>query len=503
MAGKSMTISKMSVDLDKIRMAIRSGIPLSITTYTLPHEMEIYMSDVLTAFLTELNQQQMIQYLNYCLNELITNAKKANTKRVYFKEKDLDITNEREYNIGMKTFKEDMLNNINYYMQLQKKAGLYVKLMLQMRNNKIKIEVRNNSALTVFEYKRIHDKLARAQQYTSIEEALTQILDDTEGAGLGLVIMILMLEKIGLTEENFQTLCENGETITRIILPLSDEMQKEMDIVSTEFIKTIDSLPQFPENITRLSRLLSDPDSKMSDIAMQISNDVTLTGELLKLVNSAAFALANPCASIADAVKLVGLRGIKNLLYSIGSVTTFTNVSGSKEELWSHAYRVAFYSYNMARNFCTSERSVIDDAYICGLLHDMGKIIFETAHPDLLAKIKQICKNKGISQEIFEKLISGVNHGAIGAKIAECWNFPDVITNVIHYHHEPENAPKEVRRLTSLVYLSDLMAHYQQEEVDFYQIDTEILLMFKISTEDQFKKISDRLKNAFDKESAR
>jgi putative nucleotidyltransferase with HDIG domain len=500
---KSMAAQKMSVDLDKIRMAIRSGIPLSITTYTLPHEMEIYMSDVLTAFLTELNQQQMIQYLNYCLNELITNAKKANTKRIYFKEKDLDITNETDYNVGMKTFKEDMLNNINYYLQMQKKAGLYVKLLLQMRNNKIKIEVRNNSTLTVFEYKRIHDKLARAQQYTSIEEALTQILDDTEGAGLGLVIMILMLEKIGLTEENFQTLCENGETITRIILPLSEEMQKEMNLVSAEFIKTINELPQFPDNITRLSRLLSDPDSKMSDIAMQISNDVTLTAELLKLVNSAAFALANPCASIADAVKLVGLRGIKNLLYSIGSLKTFANVSGSKEELWTHAYRVAFYSYNMARNFCTSERTVIDDAYICGLLHDMGKIIFETAHPDLLARVMQICREKGASQDIFEKLISGVNHGEIGARIAEKWNFPDVITNVIRYHHEPENSPKEVRRLTSLVCLSDLMAHYQQEEVDFYQIDPEILRMFRISTEDQFKKISDRLKTAFDKENAR
>ncbi len=498
-----MTAQKMSVDLDKIRMAVRTGIPLSITTYTLPHEMEIYMNDVLTAFLTELNQQQMIQYLNYCLNELITNAKKANTKRVYFRDKELDITNENDYNLGMKTFKEDMLNNINYYLQLQKKEGLYVKLLLQMRNNKIKIEVRNNSALTVFEYKRIHDKLARAQQYTSVEEALTQILDDTEGAGLGLVIMILMLEKIGLTEENFQTLCENGETITRIILPLSEEMQKEMNIVSAEFVRTIDDLPQFPENIVHLSRLLSDPDSKMSDIAMQISNDVTLTAELLKLVNSAAFALANPCASIADAVKLVGLRGIKNLLYSIGSVQAFTNVSGSREELWTHSYRVAFYSYNMARNFCTSERSVIDDAYICGLLHDMGKIIFETAHPDLLAKVMQICRTKGVSQDIFEKLISGVNHGEIGARIAERWNFPEVITCVIRHHHEPENSPKEARRLTSLVYLSDLMVHYQQGEVDFYQIDPEVLRMFKISTEEQFKKISDRLKNAFDRENTR
>lgn len=495
-----MTSKKMSVDASKIKMAIRSGIPLSITTYTLPHEMEVYMGDVLTAFLTELNQQHMIQYLSYCLNELITNAKKANTKRVYFKEKGLDITNEADYAEGMKNFKEDTLNNIKYYLQKQKEAGLYVKLLLQMRNNKIKVEVRNNSALTVFEYKRIHDKLACAQQYTSVEEALTQILDNTEGAGLGLVIMILMLEKIGLTEENFQTLCENGETITRIILPLSEKTQNEISLISSEFIKAIDDLPQFPDNIAHLNRLLSDPDSKMSDIAMQISNDVTLTGELLKLVNSAAFSLPAPCASIADAVKLVGIRGIKNLLYTIGTIESFTKVSGSKEELWTHAYQVAFYSYNLARNFCANDRHAVDDSYICGLLHDMGKIIFETAHPELLEKVLKICEAKGASEETFEKLISGVNHGEIGAQVAEKWNFPDVIVNVIRYHHEPENAPKEASSVAAIVYIADLMAHYQQHEIDYYQIDPLILNQFKITGEDQFKKISDRLQTAFEKE---
>ena len=160
--------NRIQVDSAKISKAINSGIPLTITTYTLPHEMEVYMGDVLTTFLTELDQKQMVEYLNYCLNELITNAKKANTKRIYFKQKNLDITNADDYDLGLKTFKEDTLNNINYYLGLQKKAGLYVKLILQVRNNKIKIEVRNNSSLTVFEYKRIHDKLSRAQQYTSV-----------------------------------------------------------------------------------------------------------------------------------------------------------------------------------------------------------------------------------------------------------------------------------------------------------------------------------------------
>ena len=210
------------LDLSKVKMAIRAGIPLSITTYTLPHEMELYMDSVLAAFLEELNQHQMIEYLTYCLNELVTNSKKANTKRIYFKEKKLNILDKDEYERGMKSFKEETLNNIKYYLKLQKEAGLYVKLILQTRNNKIKIEVRNNVELTVEEYKRMHDKLSRAQQYTSVDQALAQVLDETEGAGLGLIIMILMLEKIGLSEENFQILCENGETITRIILSLNE-----------------------------------------------------------------------------------------------------------------------------------------------------------------------------------------------------------------------------------------------------------------------------------------
>ena len=262
---------KLAVDIEKIKLAIRSGVPLSITTYTLPHNMEVYMEDVLTEFLKALGQNHMIAYLVYCQNELITNAKKANTKRIYFKEKGLDITNEEDYAKGMKTFKEDTLNNINHYLKLQKQDGLYVQLELQMKNQHIKLEVHNNSELTYFEYRRIHDKLSRAQQYTSVEDAMSQILDDTEGAGLGLVILILMLEKIGVTEENFQTIARNGETITRIIMPLSKETNIALDTLSEEFEKTIEDLPQFPDNISKLNRLLSDPDSKMSDIAMQIS----------------------------------------------------------------------------------------------------------------------------------------------------------------------------------------------------------------------------------------
>lgn len=114
---------QVKIDISKIKMAIQAGIPLSITTYTLPHEMEVYMGDVLTAFLNELNQGQMVEYLNYCLEELINNAKKANTKRVYFEDKHLDITKQHDYDVGMQNFKSDMLNNLKFYLSEQKKRG--------------------------------------------------------------------------------------------------------------------------------------------------------------------------------------------------------------------------------------------------------------------------------------------------------------------------------------------------------------------------------------------
>ena len=83
--------SELVVDVTKIKKAAHSAIPLTITTYTLPHEIEVYIEEVLEVFLGELGQARIKDYLVYCLRELAVNAKKANTKRVYFETKGLDL----------------------------------------------------------------------------------------------------------------------------------------------------------------------------------------------------------------------------------------------------------------------------------------------------------------------------------------------------------------------------------------------------------------------------
>jgi putative nucleotidyltransferase with HDIG domain len=491
--------SQSQVDIEKIRRATRMGVPLSITTYTMPHEIELCIADVLAAFLAELSQDRLKDYLSYCINELATNAKKANTKRVYFNEKALDINNTTDYEQGMKTFKEDTLSNISYYLQLQKDAGLYVKVIMQVKNKNILLEIRNNSEMTKTEFKRVFDKIARSQQFTTLEEALSQVLDDSEGAGLGLVIMILMLKKVGLDDKNYELVVDGGETITRITMPMDLEMQVQISHLTKSIVEYIDALPQFPENIAQIERLLNDPDSKLSSIAAHISNDVVLTTDLLKLVNSAAFSLPKKCTSITEAVKLVGLRGIRNLLFSIGTIHILGDSTLEQKNLWEHSYKVAFFSYNLARNFLHN-RLVTEDAYVCGLLHDLGKIVFSTMYPELLDRIQGLKVKHNIPDKVFDALLAGSDHSEIGAALAEKWNFPESLVNAIRYHHAIDSAPEDYYELASTICLADRLVHYHEGNLEFYQIDSALMSHFNLHSEAQVQKLCSSFQHGFDAE---
>ena len=493
-------ITKTKVDLAKIKKAVQVGIPLSITTYTFPHEAEVYISEVIAAFFHEINQENMTEYIIYSMNELITNAKKANTKRIYFKEKNLDINDKAQYDLGMQTFKADTMGNIRYYLNKQKEEGYYVKLILQAKDETVLIEIHNNATLSFFEYKRIHDKIARAEQYESVDEAFNQIIDDTEGAGLGLIIMILMLKKLGISNDHYQVISNNKETVSRITIPFTAYNLSSLNELSKEYVELIDAIPQFPDNINCINKLLNQPEMKLSDVAEKISNDVALTADLLKIVNSAAFSLATPCRNVPDAVKLVGTRGIKNLLYSIGSLKSLEKFSPEQKNLWDHCSKVASYAKFITKKYYPSSRELSEDIYVCALLHDMGRVVFNVAHPQMIEKFKQKCREHILSMDVFERITAGLNHSEIGAQIAEKWNFPEVIIQTIRYHHNPLSAPEKLRTVVAIVYFANMIANYQDETVEFYQFEPVILKLFKIKKEDQLKDFSNMLADNYSKD---
>jgi len=486
----------MTIDKEKVILAARNAAPLTIKTYTLPHDTEDQLENILDIFLKEMGRENLKDALFYCLRELAVNAKKANTKRVYFIEKGLDLGSDVQYQEGMKAFKQETLNNIDYFLQKQKEAGLYIKIVFHNQNNVFNLFIANNAEMTRKEQIRVYDRIARSRAFNTMEEALATVLDDSEGAGLGLVILVLMLKRMGLSEDAFDIDVENGETIARLSIPMSDVRKDDINAISDQVISYINELPLFPENISALQNMINNPEIDIADISRSISTDPALTAGLLKLVNSAAFMTNKKVESIHEAVMLVGMRGLRNLLYSYGTQKVLGAENEKTRVLWQHSYRCAFYSYQIAKNILRN-KGILDDVYIGGILHDMGKIAFTTVHPELIKNIARFCIEKGVSQVLFEDMAAGLNHAQLGAKIATKWNFPEVLVEAIAHHHHPSTGKKQYAPVLNTVYLANCLCEYEVGELTFDQIDPLVLVEFGIRAEAQLQAVQTKLSAAF------
>ncbi|HEY9593402.1 MAG TPA: HDOD domain-containing protein [Spirochaetia bacterium] len=485
------------IDLAQIKRAAHNSVPLTIKTFTLPHETEIFLDKVLESFLVELGQDKLKEPLSYCLRELAVNAKKANTKRVYFLEKKLDLNNEKDYESGMKTFKQETFDNIQYYLQKQKEMGMYIKVVFQTQGPALSIAVRNNVEITRKEQMRVFDRLARSRAFSSLEEAFSTVLDSSEGAGLGIVILVLMMKKIGLSEDCFSIEAEDGETVASITVPFSEVHMEQLEALTQLLVKEVESLPQFPDNIVNLQRLVADPNAEINDIAREISVDPSMTADLLKLVNSAQFMLPKRVDNIVEAVKLVGTKGVRNLLYSYGTQKVLSEKYSEMRGMWQHAYRAAFYAYYIAKSF-KKKKDLLDDVYVGGILHDLGQIVIASLHPELLERITRICREKGIPARLLEDFSIGLNHAEVGALIAKKWNFPEQLVAAIRYHHNPLQAPAATRDIVFCVYLANAICDIERERIGFEQVEPTVLKDFGVETEDQLSMIQTKLAKVFD-----
>ncbi|MBN2628828.1 MAG: HDOD domain-containing protein [Spirochaetales bacterium] len=483
---------------EKVKKAIRLSLPLTITTYKLPRETEEQLEEILGIYLQELSLGNYKDPLAYCMKELAVNAKKANTKRVYFEEKDLDIEDMIDYKRGMIGFKEDTLSNLEYYLNLQKEKGFYIKFTFIVAGGMLRVTIRNNVEINRTEQMRVYDRIARARAFNSLEEAFAEVLDDSEGAGLGIVILVLMLKKMGFDEDAFEIEGEGGETVASLIIPLTGERFSLLDTIVDEIVKVIDKLPQFPENITEVQRLINDPDSEIEDIARRINSDPALAADLLKTVNSAQFMLPNRVSNIPDAVMLLGFRGIKNMLYSYGT-EKILNITDHESHMWDHSHRVGFYSYTLARNI-TKKKDVIDDAYLGGILHDIGLIVLQGVRPELVEHIRDFSVDKGLSAQLLEDMAAGYNHSEVGARIAEKWNFPPSLVDAIKYHHIPLQCRSQNKAIVYCIYLANCLANIEQGSFTFEQIEKKILDLFKIGTEARFTELMNRLSSDYEAE---
>lgn len=490
-----------TIDITEIQRAALRSIPLTFRLTSLPHESHALLDRILEAYLLELGQELILEPLGYCVKELIINAQKANTKRLFFEEKGLDINSETDYERGMETFRAECAERLEHWLDLLKQRGQYIGVTFHATRGSLAISVRNGAVLTHREQVRIFDRITRARAYHSFVEALAQPIDTAEGAGLGIMILLQFLKRMGLGEEAFGIESRGGHTVAELRIPMNKVQLEKIGVLTQAIVRDVDALPHFSETILDLIHLSEEPRATISQIAGRIATDPALTADLLKLVNSAHYMLPRRVNNILQGVKIVGMRGLRNLLYTYGAQKILGEKYSEMKALWDHSYRTAYYAFMLARSF-KARADILDDVYVSGILHDLGQIIVSYLHPQAMEQVALFCKEKDIPPRILERFSFGLNHADIGALIARKWNFPEQLVHGIKHHHEPLVTPVQYKDVVFCVYLANAFSDLERGYVTFEQIETPVLLEFGIRSEEQGRAVLERLHGAFERQTA-
>ena len=229
-------------------------------------------------------------------------------------------------------------------------------------------------------------------------------------------------------------------------------------------IKGISHIATLPEITLKIIELVEDPSSTAQDLHKVIANDPALCSRILKVVNSAFYGLPRQIGSINRAIVLLGLNAVKNIAIAASLTKLFRGGDlcprFSARDLWIHSMATAAGSKLICDNL---KLGLPDEAFLAGLIHDIGIMVEMQAHKDKLVKVFEEIKfdPNGVAtsdmREIEQRII-GADHTQFGTGLCEAWKFPKSFSHVAGHHHDPLQLPAGNRMLASIVYVADRLA---------------------------------------------
>ncbi len=219
------------------------------------------------------------------------------------------------------------------------------------------------------------------------------------------------------------------------------------------------NLPTLPEVLLKLLDACDNEETPLADIAAIISKDPALCFKVLHLVNSAYYGLRTTFTSVEQAVIFLGTNRIKNVVLStsIHQVFERKKFRASKRfkigTFWWHSLMCATLSRRIAQKI---QYSNIDEAYLSGLLCDIGRLIlvstFPKEHDSFLFEIEDIDNELWAEKQLF-----GTTHCEAGAWLVQKWKLNSMMADAIRYHHEPLDRVQDALPLVQIVFIANLL----------------------------------------------
>lgn len=429
------------------------------------------------------------------LKEILVNANRANAKRYYFFSKDLDINSPEQYIVGIQNFRSDVMEHWKNFKDLINNTDLTIKLRTIVHSDGLKFIIINNCPLLPIEKQRIISRIESSDKYDNIIAAYKDLSDSQEGAGLGIIMIVLLLRSIGLSRYNLSIESDQRSTSTSITIPERIIPIELSNKIRDKIILKVEGLPSLPSSLNKVIKLCKSKDSKIEDISREIQKNPALTTELIKLSNAAVYMQRKRITNIEDAIRVIGSNNIINIIYGVSSRSIVEATFPKVESEWEHANKTSAYAIQIAKDY--GYNKAISTVGVGGLLHDIGKFVMLSIENQQLDEINNLIKlrNSEASRSI-EELSIGISHSEIGAFIARKWNFPPVLEAIIEYHQQPYLAPEEFRDEVAIVYLANMMTNKLGGSA-YYSVDASILEKFNLAEPEKFEKYLEQLATAF------
>lgn len=233
-----------------------------------------------------------------------------------------------------------------------------------------------------------------------------------------------------------------------------------------ELIRQHGNLPALPEVVHRINQKLQDPDSSLDSIAQLIATDPVLTGKIIKISNSALFSTGTrEITNLTIAISRLGLNEIRNIVLSHSLLSLFDDhLLFDPMGFWKHCLSVAFISQSLAR-VLKMDMSVQNKAYMAGLMHDIGIVVFGYIAPDSYKTfLKRIsgsdARRNDMRLEIQENQSFGFNHAEVGAMyITVWWELDEEVAYATRTHHNMYPDARELPLLNQIVMCADRYAN--------------------------------------------
>ncbi len=234
-----------------------------------------------------------------------------------------------------------------------------------------------------------------------------------------------------------------------------------------EKLESIRDLPTLPVILERLQREVNHPDADAQRISRIISDDPSMMARILKVVNSPLYAGSEQIQTLPLAVARMGLNAISNIALSTSVFSTFGDAwqkDFDRKEFWRHSICTGI-AINVLHDRCRNHLSgkhEKDQLHLVGLLHDIGKIVFEQYFHDEFVSTLMSCKQRAIPLFLMELECIGADHAQVGAWLGSRWRLSEEIIETIRWHHEPMNASEPCLEATLLCHAANYLCNLVQ-----------------------------------------